>query len=91
MSCSRAIYRVLATKIREIMEPWIIMTIVSPSDYVGGVISLCEQRRGVMKKMEYPTETRVIFEYELPLAELVYNFFDDLKTISSGFASLDYD
>ena len=79
------------TKIREIMEPWIIMTIVSPSDYVGGVISLCEQRRGVMKKMEYPTETRVIFEYELPLAELVYNFFDDLKTISSGFASLDYE
>ena len=44
-----------------------------------------------MKKMAYPTENRVIFEYELPLSELVYNFFDDLKTVSSGFASLDYE
>src|SRR3990167_9992856 len=67
------------------------MNIISPVDYVGGVISLCEQRRGVMKKMEYPAETRVLFVYELPLAELVYNFFDDLKSVSSGFASLDYD
>jgi GTP-binding protein LepA len=79
------------TFINEIQEPWILLNIVSPSDYVGGIISLCEDRRGVMKKMEYPTETRVIFEYELPLSELVYNFFDDLKTISSGFASLDYE
>ena len=79
-----------STKIKEIREPWINMNIISPVDYVGGVITLCEQRRGVMKKMEYPAETRVLFVYELPLAELVYNFFDDLKTVSSGFASLDY-
>lgn len=80
-----------STRILEIREPWILLTIVSPSQYVGGVITLCEKRRGVLKKMDYPTETRVIFEYELPLSELVYNFFDDLKTVSSGFASLDYE
>ncbi len=79
------------TRIQQILEPWISMTIVSPVEYVGGVITLCEDRRGVMKKMEYPTETRVVFEYELPLSELVYNFFDELKTVSSGFASLDYE
>jgi GTP-binding protein LepA len=79
------------TKIKETQEPWILLNIVSPSEYVGGVISLCEERRGIMRKMEYPTEKRVVFEYELPLAELIYNFFDDLKTVSSGFASLDYD
>jgi GTP-binding protein LepA len=79
------------TRTREIREPWILLNIVSPAEYVGGVISLCEERRGIMRRMDYPTENRVIFEYELPLAELVYNFFDDLKTVSSGFASLDYE
>lgn len=80
-----------ATKIEKVKEPWILLNIVSPSSYVGGIISLCEDRRGVMRKMEYPSEIRVIFEYELPLSELVHNFFDDLKTVSSGYASLDYD
>jgi GTP-binding protein LepA len=79
------------SKIKEIKEPWIIATVVSPKEYVGGVIKLCEERRGILKKMEYPSEKTVIFEYELPLSELVFNFFDDLKSISSGFASLDYE
>ena len=79
------------SRIKEIKEPWILLNIVSPTDYVGGIISLCEARRGVMREMKYPSELRVVFEYELPLSELVYNFFDDLKTISSGFASLDYE
>lgn len=79
------------TKVREIKEPWILLNIVTPSEYVGSIITLCEERRGVLRKMEYPTETRTLFEYELPLSELVYNFFDELKTISSGFASLDYE
>lgn len=79
------------TRIEEIQEPWILLNIVSPVQYVGGIITLCEKRRGILRKMDYPTETRVIFEYELPLSELVYNFFDDLKTVSSGFASLDYE
>lgn len=79
------------TKIKQVYEPWILLNIVSPSEYVGGIITLCEERRGNMNKMEYPSENRVIFEYEIPLSELVYNFYDDLKTISSGFASLDYE
>lgn len=74
-----------------IEEPWILLNIVSPSSYTGGIITLCEERRGIMRKMEYPTEQTIIFEYELPLAELIYNFFDELKTVSSGYASIDYD
>jgi GTP-binding protein LepA len=79
------------TKINRVEEPWILVTIVCPSDYTGGVITLCQNRRAVLHKMDYPTETRVVFEYELPLAELIHNFFDELKTVSSGFASVDYE
>ncbi|MCA9308185.1 translation elongation factor 4 [candidate division WWE3 bacterium] len=78
-------------RIAQIREPWLSLNIVTPKDYTGGIITLCEARRGIMKKMDYPSEDRVIFEYELPLAELVHNFFDELKTISSGYASLDYE
>ena len=79
------------TTIKGVKEPWILLNIVCPKEYVGGVISLCENRRGIQKKMEYPSQDRVIFEYELPLIELVFNFFDELKSVSSGFASLDYE
>jgi len=79
------------SKIIRILEPRINLTIISPSKYVGDVIKLCEERRGENTKMEYPSEKTVYFSYILPLAELVYNFFDDLKRVSSGFASLDYD
>lgn len=79
------------TKIVKVFEPWIKLNIVSPTQYVGGIITLCEERRGTMKKMDYPSESRVVFEYDIPLNELVYNFYDELKTVSSGFASLDYE
>lgn len=79
------------SQIEQIEEPWILTTIVSPSKYVGNIITLCEKRRGIQKTMEYPSESRVVFEYELPLSELIANFFDDLKSTSSGFASLDYE
>ena len=79
------------TKIYKTFEPWLKLTIVSPSTYTGAVISLCEDRRGIMGKMEYLTPERVIFEYDLPLSELILNFYDDLKSASSGFASLDYE
>jgi len=79
------------TKINRVEEPWILVTIVSPADYTGGIITLCQNRRAVLRKMDYPTESRVVFEYELPLAELILNFFDELKTVSSGFASVDYE
>jgi GTP-binding protein LepA len=77
--------------VKEIQEPWIKLNIVSPTNYVGNIITLCENRRGILRKMHYPSESTIIFEYDLPLAELVYNFFDELKTVSSGFASLDYE
>ncbi|MFZ5424496.1 MAG: translation elongation factor 4 [Patescibacteria group bacterium] len=79
------------TFIREITEPWILLTIIAPTEYNGSIIQLCENRRGIMRKMHYTSESTVMFEYELPLAELVYNFFSDLKTVSSGYASLDYE
>ncbi len=79
------------SNIKEIKEPWIICTIICPSRYSGGVMTLCKDRRGVLKKMDYPNENNIVFEYDLPLSELIYNFFDDLKSVSSGFASLDYE
>lgn len=79
------------TQIETVEEPWILVTIVCPSNYTGGIITLCQDRRAVLRIMDYPTETRVVFEYELPLAELIHNFFDELKTVSSGFASVDYE
>ncbi|MFZ2664119.1 MAG: translation elongation factor 4, partial [Patescibacteria group bacterium] len=77
--------------VQEIREPWILCTIICPSQYSGNVMTLCKDRRGILRKMEYPNESNVVFEYELPLSELIYNFFDDLKSTSSGFASLDYE
>lgn len=79
------------SRINQILEPRIKLTIISPAEYVGEIIRLSEERRGINTKMEYPSEKTVYFEYILPLSELVYNFFDDLKRVSSGFASLDYD
>lgn len=79
------------TRISEIREPWIGLNIVTPSTYTGAIITLCEERRGNLVKMEYPTPDRVVFEYELPLSELIQGFFDELKTVSSGFASFDYE
>lgn len=79
------------SRISKVMEPRISLTIISPAQYVGDIIKLCESRRGINTKMEYPSEKTVYFGYTLPLSELIYNFFDDLKRVSSGFASLDYD
>jgi GTP-binding protein LepA len=79
------------SSIQEIKEPWILCTIICPSQYSGNVMTLCKDRRGILRKMDYPNESNVVFEYELPLSELIYNFFDDLKSTSSGFASLDYE
>ncbi len=79
------------TKIATVSEPWILLHIVSPSEYIGGIINLCQTKRGIQIKLEYTTPKTVTFEYELPLVELIHNFFDELKTVSSGYASLDYD
>ncbi len=79
------------TQIKEIREPFVRMEIHVPSEYVGNVIQLCEEKRGVYKDMRYLSSTRVIITYNLPFAEIVYSFFDELKSVTRGYASLDYD
>jgi GTP-binding protein LepA len=74
-----------------IEEPIITGRIQVPQDYVGAVIKLCEERRGVQKDMKYQTATRMQLTYELPLAEVVFGFYDQLKSRSRGYASLDYE
>ncbi len=72
-------------------EPYILVTIHIPAEFVGVVIRLCEARRGIQKGINYITTTRVVLEYEMPLGEVVTDFYDRLKTISRGYASMDYE
>ncbi len=76
--------------VEKIEEPIIEAMILTPPDYVGSVMKVCEERRGIQKKMSYLSKSRVLFEYVLPLNEVVLDFFDKLKSISRGYASLDY-
>ncbi|HSD62066.1 MAG TPA: translation elongation factor 4 [Burkholderiales bacterium] len=78
------------SKIEEIREPIIITTILMPQDYVGAVITLCTGKRGVQKNMQY-LGRQVILTYEMPLNEVVLDFFDRLKSVSRGYASMDYE
>src|SRR5512139_1045444 len=74
-----------------IEEPLILATIHLPAEYLGGVLKLCEERRGVQRQMKFVSTNRVILEYELPLNEIVLDFYDRLKTASRGYASMDYE
>jgi len=78
------------SRVEEIREPIITATILMPQDYVGPVLTLCTDKRGVQKNMQYMGR-QVMLTYELPLAEVVMDFFDKLKSVSRGYASLDYD
>jgi len=78
-------------RIDHILEPVVDAMILCPSDYVGPVMQLCESRRGELQKMEYLTEQRVELRYTLPLAEIIFDFFDRLKSSTRGYASLDYE
>ena len=78
------------TLIKSISEPWIKATIICPNEFVGNIISLCEDKRGIQLELSY-SETRVILIYQLPLNEIVFDFYDRLKSISSGYASFDYE
>ncbi len=77
--------------ISHIEEPYIKATIISKAEYIGPIIALCMDKRGTIKNQTYLTATRVELIFELPLAEMVFDFFDKLKTISRGYASLDYE
>ncbi len=77
-------------RIRQIEEPVITATMMTPSAYVGGILDLCQEKRGIQKGMEYIAADRVLVTYELPFNEVVLDFYDRLKTISRGYASLDY-
>ncbi|RAD00406.1 elongation factor 4, partial [Burkholderia multivorans] len=77
-------------KIREVGEPMVKATILTPSDYIGAVMELCQDRRGKLQGMDYLSSDRVEIRYRLPLAEIVFDFFDQLKSRTKGYASLDY-
>lgn len=78
-------------KIDHIEEPFVKASIMTPNDYVGAVMDLCQKKRGLYKDMVYIDENRMNIIYELPLGEIVYDFFDKLKSCSKGYASLDYE
>ncbi len=78
-------------KIKEIYEPIVDAMILLPSDYIGTVMELCQGRRGTLKGMDYLSEDRVELKYTLPLGEIIFDFFDQLKSRTRGYASLDYD
>lgn len=77
--------------IEKILEPYVKANIMVPTDYVGNIMDLCQKKRGTYIYMNYIDETRVTIEYEMPLGEIVFDFFDQLKSITKGYASFDYD
>ncbi|WP_204163895.1 translation elongation factor 4 [Nocardioides solisilvae] len=78
-------------KIAEVREPVVKATILSPSDYIGTIMELCQQKRGSLQGMDYLSEDRVEMRYTLPMGEIVFDFFDQLKSRTKGYASLDYE
>ncbi len=79
------------TKIKCIKEPFVKATIMVSKEYVGNVMEICQNKRGVFVGMDYINETRVVLKYDLPLTEIVYDFFDRLKSTTKGYASFDYE
>ncbi len=79
------------TKILKMEEPYVKITIHTPTDYIGSILKLCEDKRGHQIKMDYVAATKVIIEYKLPMNEMVMDFYDRLKSISKGYASLEYE
>jgi GTP-binding protein LepA len=77
--------------ILEIREPYVLATIICPSDYLGQILDLCQKRRGKQIVLRYLDMKRIILKYELPLAEIIVGFYDDLKSVSKGYASFDYE
>ena len=80
-----------ASKIKKIEEPYVKANIMAPKEYVGPIMELCQEKRGIYTDLQYFDDTRMILVYELPLSEIVYNFFDKLKSCTKGYASFDYE
>lgn len=78
-------------KIKEVREPYIYANIITPCTYIGSIMELCQDKRGIYKSTEYLDDVRVNLHYELPLSEIVYDFFDKLKSYTKGYASFDYE
>ncbi|MCD8204153.1 MAG: translation elongation factor 4 [Coprobacillus sp.] len=79
------------SSVREIDEPYVKASIMTPEEYIGPIMELCHERRGIFLDNQYFDKTRSILIYELPLSEIIYNFFDKLKSYTKGYASLDYE
>ena len=80
-----------ANYVDDIREPIVNLEIICPMDSIGDIMTLCESRRGVFKNQKYLSETRQILDYEIPLAEIIYDFYDRLKSISRGYATMDWE
>ena len=78
-------------KISAIAEPYIYTNIIAPSQYVGPIMELCQSKRGIYKSIDYIDATRINVHYEIPLSEIVYDFYDKLKSTTKGYASFDYE
>ena len=78
-------------EIAKIYEPYVRATIITPTEFLGNVLNLLSQKRGVQKRMDYITQDRVMLEYEIPMNEIVMDFYDKLKTVTKGYASFDYE
>jgi GTP-binding protein LepA len=79
------------SEVEVVEEPFVRGTVVVPSQYLGSVIQLCERRRGKMVQMEYISQDRVLVQYDIPFAEIITDFYDELKSITRGYASFDYE
>jgi GTP-binding protein LepA len=79
------------TSIERIEEPYVKLSIMMPAQYVGPMMELCQERRGTFKHLEHQVGERVLLEYELPLGEIIHDFYDQLKSRSKGYASMDYE
>ncbi|MBL7686935.1 MAG: elongation factor 4 [Bdellovibrionaceae bacterium] len=79
------------TKITRMEEPYVRVVVHTPSEFIGGILKLCEDKRGIQVKMDYVTDKKVMIEYKIPMNEIVMDFYDRLKSISKGYASMEYE
>ncbi|OPZ63208.1 MAG: Elongation factor 4 [Candidatus Aerophobetes bacterium ADurb.Bin490] len=80
-----------AGRIEKIEEPFVKFSIITPPDYIGAMMQLCQGKRGIYKTTEYISTSRAVLHYEMPLAEIIWDFYDKLKSMSRGYASMDYE